>query len=158
MGWFKNTARKLFSASTGAGRFIGTLLDKNKKVKDFKLFKNQAIGKSYGQNLIGVGSTAAVALGIGAAKNMNLPKTDKQGGLLGNLFSGSGNLQNLLKNKNLQSLTGIDLGSLFGGSQTPKGLQVGGGIEFGSQAQKNLWLPFVVIAAVGLVLYKLFSK
>lgn len=69
MGFFKkigNLAKKAVSGMTAAPRLVSTLVSKKRKLKDFKLFNNQGIGKNYVQGLGGMAIAGGTALTGGA--------------------------------------------------------------------------------------------
>lgn len=146
--------KKAFSAFTGAPRLIGTIINPNKKVSDFKLFDNKPIKESikeYTSGYLTAGTVALGAKGI-ADKVQKTPVQPKEEGGLGNLF-GSSSLSGLLKSNNLAN-TGIDVKKILGIGDS----KVGGSLEFGTQGQKNLWLPFAIVGAIVLVVFALRPK
>jgi hypothetical protein len=157
-GKLKNFARKVGSAFVAAPRFVATIVNKDKKVSDFKLFDPQPLKTSYIEGLKGTGIVGSAGfVGSKAGSLVKSTSIDKEKlPDLGNLFSNTGSISNILKNKNLTDFAGIDLGKLFGGgTQSNKPIDIGGGIEFGNTSKKNLLLPFAIIAAVVLAIFAL---
>lgn len=158
---------KLFSAATAAPRLVGTLLNKDKKLSDFKLFDNQKVSDSYKESVMGniaVGTAAfgGSKLASAVVKSPPIkPLKDMGNTDLGNLFSNGASLSSIVKNSNLVKSTGIDFSTLFqGGKTVPKKTfdNLGGSLEFGSQGQKNLFLPFAMLLAGVIVVIALFRN
>ena len=80
-------------------------------------------------------------------KTVNPPKT-QVGKLLGKL-TGRTQASEIQEEMNKQSLTNQAVQS---------GFPISGGVNFGGQATRNTWLPFAIVAVLGLLFFSPFKK
>lgn len=70
-GWLKDLGNKLFSAATGAPRFISHLVQGD--AGEFKLFDDQSVGESFKEQFAGNTAVASILL---ASMGVNLPRNN----------------------------------------------------------------------------------
>ena len=110
-----------------------------------------------GALLAGLGSAASGLVGSGKVKNFlgnvfnrkkNQDKQDfVQSGSQGNFVSSGGSLSALRNRLNIDRQ-----------KQNASRLNFGGGVTFGNESKKNLWLPFALLAGVVVLVLGVFRK